>query len=288
MTQELRVSEKEQPELKEAGQKTVSAKDLRRIYWTWCSMCQAIYSFERLQAPGFFSAMTTAIDRFYSDDDEERQAAIKRHMEFFNCEAWLIGPLIVGITLSMEEEKANGLPISGEDISGVKTGLMGPLAGVGDTLRQGTLIPIIGSISIALSVTGNFLGPILYMAATLAINHGISYGLFKSAYKKGKEGINDIFHSGRLEKLMTLATTVGAITIGGLAANTVKLSSSAEIGLGENSLVVQELLDQVALNILPLGIVFFTLYLLNKKISATVVLLILIALSVVAVLIGFV
>lgn len=266
--------------------KTLTKADLNRTYWTWCSMCQAIYSFERLQAPGFLSAMSGPIQKFYGDNEEEKREAIKRHMEFFNCEAWLIGPIIVGITLSMEEERANGLPISNEDISGVKTGLMGPLAGIGDTLRQGTLIPIIGSIAIAMGVTGNFLGPIFYMAATLGINHGISYGLFRGAYKKGKEGINDIFASGKLEKLMTAATAVGAITIGGLAANTVKLTTALKFTFGENDLVIQEILDKIVLNILPLGLIFLTLYLLNKKVSSSKVLIILILIAVVGVLIG--
>lgn len=268
------------------ARKKLTERDLLQSYWLWNCMTQATYSYERLQAPGFLSAMAPAINRLYADDEAERKAAIQRHMEFFNTEPWLTGPLVVGITLSMEEEKANGLPIQSEDISGVKTGLMGPMAGIGDTLRQGTLIPIIGSIAITIGLTGNFMAPIFYMIVTLAINYGISYNLFKRAYQTGKEGISEIFQSGQLEKFMTFATLVGAITIGGLAATTVKVASSAVIHLGDNQLAIQKILDNIVVNLLPLGIVFFTLYLLNKKISSSKILLILIAVGIVGVLIG--
>ena len=270
--------------IKETERKALTNSDLNKSFWLWCCMTQATYSFERLQAPGFLSAMAPAIKRLYGDDKKERIEAIRRHMEFFNTEPWLTGPLVVGITLSMEEEKANGLPIKSEDISGVKTGLMGPMAGIGDTLRQGTLIPIIGSIAITLGLAGNFIAPIFYMVLTLALNYGISYNLFRRAYLKGKEGINEFFQSGQLEKFMTFATLVGAVTIGGLAATTVKVSSSTVISLGQNKLVIQKILDNIILNILPLAAVFFTLYLLNKKISSSKILVILILVGIAGVL----
>lgn len=272
--------------IKDTEKKALTKSDLNKSFWLWCCMTQATYSFERLQAPGFLSAMAPAIKRLYANDEKEKIEAMKRHMEFFNTEPWLTGPLVVGIALSMEEEKANGLPLGNEDINGVKTGLMGPMAGIGDTLRQGTLIPIIGSIAITLGLTGNFIAPLFYMVLTLAINYGISYNLFKRAYQKGKEGIGEIFQSGQLEKFMTFATLVGAVTVGGLAATTVKVGSSAVITLGANKLVVQKLLDNIILNILPLAAVFFTLYLLNRKISSSKILLILILVGIAGVVIG--
>lgn len=268
--------------------KSLTKQDLFKSYMLWISMTQATYSYERLQAPGFVSAMMPAIERLYGDDPEARKEMTKRHMEFFNTEPWLTGPGVVGITLSMEEERANGLPITGEDISGIKTSLMGPMAGIGDTLRQGTLIPIIGSIAITLGLSGNFIGPVFYMAATLGINYVLSYIFFKFAYNKGKEGIQDVFASGQLEKFMTLATTIGAIAIGGLAATTVKVSSTLVFNLGKNSLSVQSLLDKILKNILPLGAIYLAYYLLQKKkMSSSKVLLILIAVAVVGVLIHF-
>lgn len=270
----------------------ITKADLRKSFWLWNSMAQAMYSFERMQAPGFLSAMMPVIDRLYPDtpgNQAVRKEMALRHMEFFNTEIWMIGGVVVGLTISMEEEKANGLPIDGEDISAIKTSLMGPLAGVGDTLRQGTLIPIIGSISISLGLAGNFLGPVLYMVLTLGINYAINWILFKMGYTKGKDGIQEIFASGALEKTMTLATTIGAIAIGALAAKTVTVSSSLVFNLGGNELVVQTLLDSILLKLIPFGITMLSFWLIaKKKMSATKVLLILIALAAAGVLIGFI
>lgn len=267
----------------------ITKGDLRKSFWLWNSMAQAMYSFERMQASGFVSAMIPIMKRLYPNNKTARDEMAIRHMEFFNTEIWMIGGVIVGITISMEEERAKGVPIHGEDISAVKTSLMGPLAGIGDTLRQGTLIPIIGSIAISFGLVGNFLGPILYMILTLCINYSINWFLFSMGYKKGKEGIAELFASGKLEKMMTLATTVGAIAIGGLAATTVKVVSSLEFHLGSNKLVMQSLLDKILLNIVPFTIVMFAFWLITKKkLSATKVLLILIVLSILFVLIGFI
>lgn len=263
-------------------------QDLRKSYILWISMVQATYSYERMQAPGFLSAMIPAIERFYPDNKEERIKAAKRHMEFFNTEPWMTGPSIIGLTLSLEEERANGIDISDEDINGVKTSLMGPSAGVGDTLRQATLIPIIGSIAISMGLAGSFLGPVFYMLATLFINYGISYWLFKFSYQKGKMGVASLFASGKLERVMTMATTVGAICLGGMAATTVKLKSHAVFTLGENQLVLQDLFDKVIANILPLTLILCTYYLIaKKKMNAVRVLLILVALATGLTVIGF-
>lgn len=286
---DMNTSEVQQPVETQHNVPEITKGDLRKSFWLWNSMAQAMYSFERMQAPGFLSAMIPIMNRLYAHNKAAKDEMAQRHMEFFNTEIWMIGGVIVGITISMEEERARGVPIKGEDISGVKTSLMGPLAGIGDTLRQGTLIPIIGSIAISFGLAGNFLGPILYLVLTLGINYSINWFLFNMGYKKGKAGIVDLFASGKLEKMMTLATTVGAIAIGGLAATTVKVKSSLEFHLNDNTLAVQGLLDKILINLVPFVIVMLSYWLITKKkLSATNVLLILIAISVIAVLIGFI
>lgn len=272
-----------------AERKALTKKDLRKSYLLWISMTQATYSYERMQAPGFISAMIPAINRLYGDNEKERIAACKRHMEFFNTEPWLTGPGIIGLTLSLEEEKANGIELTDESINAVKTSLMGPSAGVGDTLRQATLIPIIGSIAISLGQSGSYFGPIFYLLATIVLNYGFSYWLFNFAYEKGKTGVASLFASGKLDKLMTMAAILGSICLGGMAATNVKMSSILEIHLGENVLSVQELLDKIILNLMPLGIILFSYYLIaKKKVGAVKVLLILVAIATVCALIGFI
>ena len=275
----------------EPKKKSLTPKDLKKSFLLWISMAQATYSYERMQAPAFMAAMAPAIDRLYPDkakDKEERAAACKRHMEFFNTEPWMTGPGIIGLTLSLEEEKANGVELSDEDINGVKTSLMGPCAGIGDTLRQATLIPVIGSICISLGQGGSFFAPILYLLLTLGINYGIAYWLFNFAYKKGKMGVGSLFASGKLEHLMTMATTMGAICLGGMAAGNIKLTSTAVINLGENTLEIQSLFDKVFNNLLPFGVIMLTYYLLKKKnVSSLKTLGILALIAIVLVVVGF-
>lgn len=259
----------------------ITNSDLRKAYWSFEVYAQACCSYERLQAPGFFMGMKGVIEKLYGDKQEDLIEACERHMEFYNSEFALVGPVILGLAVSLEEQKALGADVDGTTISAIKTSLMGPLAGIGDTLRQGTLIPIIGSIAISLGVEGNLFGPIFYMIATLGINFGISRFLFKKAYEKGREFVAEFFSGNRMEKIMTSITAMGSITIGALAATTVQASTPLVLNLSGNELAIQTLINKISPNLLPFGFVFLTLFLLNKKISVNKVLLILVGIAVV-------
>lgn len=245
---------------------SLTKKDLNKAYWQLERYAQACCSYERLQAPGFFCGMRNVIEKLYADDEEGKVEACKRHMEFYNSEFALVGPVILGIAVAMEEEKANGAEIDGQAISAVKTSLMGPLAGIGDTLRQGTLIPIIGSIAISLGQSGNLIAPFFYMIVTLALNWGISYTLYHRVYQQGNSFIANFFTGNRMEKIMTMITSMGAVTIGALAASTVKLSTPLQLTFGEKALSLQtNIFDAVILNLLPFAAVMLIYWLIAKK-----------------------
>lgn len=245
---------------------SLTKKDLNKAYWQFERYAQACCSYERLQAPGFFCGMRNVIEKLYADDEEGKVEACKRHMEFYNSEFALVGPVILGIAVAMEEEKANGAEIDGQAISAVKTSLMGPLAGIGDTLRQGTLIPIIGSIAISLGQSGNLIAPFFYMIVTLALNWGISYTLYHRVYQQGNSFIANFFTGNRMEKIMIMITSMGAVTIGALAASTVKLSTPLQLTFGEKALSLQtNIFDAVILNLLPFAAVMLIYWLIAKK-----------------------
>ena len=84
---------------------SLTKKDLNKAYWTFETYAQACCSYERLQAPGFFSGMRNIIDKLYDDDPEQKAEACQRHMEFYNSEFALVGPVILGASIAMEEEK---------------------------------------------------------------------------------------------------------------------------------------------------------------------------------------
>lgn len=119
--------------------KKVSDKDLRKVFLhSLAIMCS--WNYERQMHMGFMYGMAPVLDKLYADDEERKKEAYQRHMEFFNCTPQLT-PFIMGLAASMEEQNANSEEgeFQTESISMIKTGLMGPFAGIGDSFFQGTI-----------------------------------------------------------------------------------------------------------------------------------------------------
>lgn len=268
-------------------EKRITNKDLMKVWWRWVFFQEASVSYERLQAPGFFYAISPVLVKLYGDNPEELTAACKRHMQFYNSEPYC-GLAIHGITLALEEERANGAPISDEAINSLKTGLMGPLAGLGDSVRAGTIAPIVTAFCISIGQTGNLIAPFLLEGILVAIVWPFAIWLLKKSYHTGKEGIQEIFSSGKLNWITTMTSTLGGITLGALAASYVTLTSPLEFVLGKGSKIAlqADVLDVILKNILPLSMVLLSVYLLNKKVSAVKIILILAAICALGVLIG--
>lgn len=272
----------------EETKRSLTKKEVVKAFWRWTFFSHANYNYERLEATGLVFAMKPVIKKLYGDRPDEYKACIQRHMQFFNTEPH-IGGVIPGIVLAMEEERANGAPITDEAINGVKTGLMGPFAGIGDTLWQGTLTPILLAFGISLGSQGNLLGPVIYTLLMFGIMFPVAYICWMKGYSLGKEGIEKILGGNQLQMLITGASAMGAIVLGALSAQFVTVKCSAIIKLGALKMNVQEtVFDQLFQGILPLAVTLFTLYLLkNKKMKATTVMLILVIIGVVLGAVGF-
>lgn len=272
----------------EETKRSLTKKEVVKAFWRWTFFSHAKYNYERLEATGLVFAMKPVIKKLYGDRPDEYKACIQRHMQFFNTEPH-IGGVIPGIVLAMEEERANGAPITDEAINGVKTGLMGPFAGIGDTLWQGTLTPILLAFGISLGSQGNLLGPVIYTLLMFGIMFPVAYICWMKGYSLGKEGIEKILGGNQLQMLITGASAMGAIVLGALSAQFVTVKCSAIIKLGALKMNVQEtVFDQLFQGILPLAVTLFTLYLLkNKKMKATTVMLILVVIGVVLGAVGF-
>ena len=103
-----------------------------------------------MQNGGWCYAIIPAIKRLYTTK-EEQAAALKRHLEFFNTQPYVASP-VMGVTLALEEDRANGAPVEDQAIQGVKVGMMGPLAGVGDPVFWFTLRPILAALGASLAM----------------------------------------------------------------------------------------------------------------------------------------
>ncbi|MCB5955716.1 PTS system mannose/fructose/sorbose family transporter subunit IID [Enterococcus sp. CWB-B31] len=259
-------------------EKKLTKREVVSAFWRWTFFSHANYNYERLQATGVVHALSPVLKKLYGKDSDEMKSALERHMQFFNTEPSFGGP-ILSMTIAMEEQKANGAEIGDATINGLKTGLMGPLAGIGDTLWQGTLIPILLSFTLAFGAEGNILlGPVAFFVLHLGIMTSIAYFLWMKGYETGKDGIQKMLSGSLLPYVMTFAQTLGAIVIGSLAASFVKVGTDTSIKLsGDKVLSMQtDVLDTLLLGLLPLGATMLTYILLKKKMKPTTVLLILI------------
>lgn len=172
---------------------------------------------------------------------EEVGANVARHFTWYNTEP-IAGSLIFGIILGMEEQRALHHNVDAEMITSIKSSLMGPVAGIGDSLVQATLIPILCTMTISISgESGSVMGPLFYIVALLAIILGFGYVLFVRGYSAGKASV-DLFGNAGISDITKAVAVFGLIVVGCLAA------SRTNIGLqlafqnnGETALVTDEI-----------------------------------------------
>lgn len=248
---------------KKDKQKSLSKKDIKKAWFRWLVFCQSCYNYERMQGLGFAHSMVPIIDKLY-DDKEERAAALKRHLIFFNTQP-SAGTMIHGITIAMEEERANGEDISDDAINSIKTGLMGPIAGIGDTIIQAVILPILLAFGIGLGKNGNIMGPILYTVLISVIIIWMSYALWMRGYKFGSSAVEQILGEGILNDVIEGAGILGCMVIGALTGEFVNLSTPIVITIGEMEVGLQaELFDKIMPGLLPLILTFWAYKMLDK------------------------
>ncbi|HSH36966.1 PTS system mannose/fructose/sorbose family transporter subunit IID [Schnuerera sp.] len=252
---------------KENVQVTLNDKELLGMWARWVCFLNGFVNYERMQGVGFCHAISPAIKKLYGKK-EDRVSAYQRHLTFFNTNG-TTGSIILGITAAMEEQKANGAEVDGETINAVKVSLMGPLAGLGDSIFQATIFPILLSIGIGLGLQGNIVGPLLYTVLVLAISYPLDYWWFKKSYKEGRPLLTKLMATGLLNKVTEGASMVGLLAAGTLTARYINFQIKYEIPLavGEPISIQADILDKIAPNILPLLLVIGCWTALRRKVS---------------------
>lgn len=245
--------------------KKLSKKTLVKT-WLWTTSTEACYNYERLQALGAANLMLTPIRELY-DTNEERVKELKKYMVFYNSEVFTVGPIINGIACSMEEAHANGENITEKDINAVRTGLMGPVAGIGDTVMQGILFPILFGIGCSMALDGSYLGPILSFAIFEILIFGCGYFMFMTGYKQGKTSLLKILKNGTIDRIINSFSIVGLMVVGSMAATRVTVNTPLAIKIGEGTTTIQSVLDSLAPGLIPLGITLLVWWMLKKKIN---------------------
>ena len=107
--------------------------------------------------------------------------------------------------------------------NGVKVGMMGPLAGVGDPVFWFTARPILGALGASMALSGSIVGPILFFVLWNIIRFAFLWYTQEFGYKVGTEITKDL-SGGLLGKITSGASILGMFIIGALVQRWVSIS----------------------------------------------------------------
>ena len=270
-------------------EKKLSKKALNKSFHNWYYGHLTCFSQEHMQTFGYLCAMLPLVEELY-DNEDDKAKAMNTYTAFFNTEPQL-GSVIVGITAGLEEARAGGQEdVDGETINGLRAGLMGPIAGIGDSLVVGTVIPILLGIAMGMSTGGSPLGALFYIVVwNLFAYFGMRFMYFKG-YELGGKAV-DFLIGTQGEALRDAITTLGGIVIGAVSATWVSVTTSLELvnqATGEAYVVLQDQLDAVFPGLLNTIFIIFCWFLMSKKrMSPIKVMLLLVLIAFLGVVVGF-
>ena len=291
----------------------LSKSDRKKVWWR-SQFLQGSWNYERMQNLGWAYSLIPAIKKLYTTK-EDQAAALERHLEFFNTHPYVAAP-IMGVTLALEEERANGVEIDDAAIQGVKIGMMGPLAGIGDPVFWFTVRPILGALGASLAASGNLVGPLLFFFGWNAIRMAFLWYTQEFGYKAGSEITKDM-SGGILKDITKGASILGMFILAVLVQRWVsinftvnlpgkQLAEGAYINFPEGAVTGAELkgiladalgglsldkiqpqtlqgqLDSLIPGLMGLLLTFLCMWLLKKKVSPITIILALFAVGIAA------
>ena len=240
----------------------ITNKDLRQIMWRSLPM-EFGWNYERQMHLAFAYMMAPLMKKLYHKNQKEYTESLERQMEFFNCTPQLV-PFIGGVVASMEEKNSEDKDFDVSTISAIKTALMGPLSGIGDSLFLGTLRVLAVGIAASLSMKGSILGPILFLLIYNIPAYLVRYFGVKAGYSMGTSYLDKIQKSGLMDKFKEAAGILGVMVIGAMTQNMVVVKVVAKFGTGKTATSLQSVLDGILPGVLSL-LVLYIFYVLNKK-----------------------
>lgn len=243
----------------------IEKKQLKSVFWRSFAL-QGAFNYERMQNVGYMYAMLPVIKKLYRNK-EDQAAAITRHLEIFNTTPAVV-PTIMGISAAMEEENANNPAFDVQSINAVKASLMGPLAGIGDSIFWGTVRIIAAGIGVSIAKDGNLFGPLLFLVLYNLPNILVRIFGLKLGYQVGVNSLDRIQKEGLMDKIMAVATIVGLCVVGGMVATMLNITTPLKWNISGAEILVQDILDQILPKMLPLAFTF-GIYKLLKKASIT-------------------
>jgi len=252
----------------ETKTQVITKQDVMKSFLWWHAFSETALNFERLQALAYCNSMIDILKKLYPDKDDFSKA-LQRHLTMYNTQAnW--GSIVNGITIALEEGAASQSTDDQESttelVTSLKAGLMGPLAGIGDTLDFGTLRPIVMGICIPFVMGGSVFAALVPLIYQVVYMFFCGKALTSLGYRKGKESIMDILHSGKIQRVIDGFGMFGLLMMGALSATYVKITTPLVIATdGGNSVAIQTMLDKIVPCLLPFLVVFAVYFYISKK-----------------------
>lgn len=236
----------------------LTKKDFNQINRRSLLFFQLGWNYERMQGSGYLFIILPQLRKIYGDDSYELKEMMKIHSQFFNTSNFF-NTIITGIDLAMEEEEQYKAK---DTVKGMKVGLMGSFAAVGDSLFASLIPTIFGALAGNMAQQGNPVGALIWIVATIAIVI-FRWKQLGYAYKEGVSLVTTMQH--RLETLTNAATLLGVFMVGALVASIVKVQFAWKPTIGDVTIDVQENVDMILPKLLPLIIALSIYWLLGRK-----------------------
>ena len=271
-----------------AENKALTKKDVQKAALFWHATSHMTYNYQRLQAGSMTAMMGPLFEKLYPNNPEKIKEGCERQMLYFNTEPrW--GAIIPGMTVALEEAYAMD-PEGGVDgslITEIKTALMGPLAGIGDTVWAGLMKPIILSITLAWAMQGYVLGAWAYWLITFGLDLGITYYMFMRGYKLGTDSVDRFLEGGFVKTVTTAIGIVGMFCLGAMIVTYVGVSAVLQIEMTTTTLDFASIMNKIIPSFLPLVFTLLAYWMQVKGKKVTTVLLVLFAIGFIGGAIGF-
>lgn len=247
----------------------ITKKDVGLAWLRFYFVNEIPHSFDKYISPSLMWALMPILKKLYKDKDDLAEA-YERHLLFFNTQLSWGGGTITGIMASLESARAQemymGQPITIDDdlIYNTKSGLMGALAGIGDSIDSGTIQYIFIAIALPWAQAGGAIGAIFPFLAFSLYQLFIGYYFAQLGFRLGRTAATEVV-GDKMQGVIEGLSILGLFMMGILAGNYVKVTSSLKFTLSGKEFVIQEILDKVAPGILPLVVVGGVYYYFSKK-----------------------
>lgn len=178
---------------------------------------------------------------------------------------------IMGIAASMEKKNAESDDFDTDSINAIKTSLMGPLSGIGDSLFWGVWRVICAGIAIGLAKSGNVISPILFLLMFNVPAWLVRYYGGFLGYSLGTKYIERLYSEGLINILTKGASIIGLTMVGAMTSQLVKFDTVLSISMnGHNIMNLQKILDSIFIGMVPLALTLIFFKLLKKGVSVNV------------------